>query len=59
MMQKKGLHVSPSAYAAMVHMLKTLAAGKVVVVLEGGYLPRHVYRHGHGHVNRLVSRHVG
>ncbi|KAH8116654.1 histone deacetylase clr3 [Phellopilus nigrolimitatus] len=30
-------HVTPSGYAHMTHMLSTLAGGKLVVALEGGY----------------------
>lgn len=30
-------HVSPAGYGHMTHMLKSLAAGNLVVVLEGGY----------------------
>lgn len=32
-----GCHVSPAGYAHMTHMLMSLADGKVVVCLEGGY----------------------
>lgn len=32
-----GCHVSPNCYAYMTHMLKSLASGHLVVVLEGGY----------------------
>lgn len=32
-----GCHVSPACYAHMTHMLMSLADGKVVVCLEGGY----------------------
>ncbi|KAK0549432.1 Histone deacetylase hda1 [Tilletia horrida] len=32
-----GMHVSPKAYAHMTHMLSSLANGRLVVVLEGGY----------------------
>eukprot|EP00050_Salpingoeca_kvevrii_P017376 m.64561 g.64561 ORF g.64561 m.64561 type:complete len:468 (+) comp7527_c0_seq1:2-1405(+) len=32
-----GCKISPAGYAHMTHMLQSLAGGKVVVVLEGGY----------------------
>ncbi|KAI8899209.1 hypothetical protein BC833DRAFT_525006 [Globomyces pollinis-pini] len=35
--QLGGSFVSPSGFARMVHMMKSLAKGKVVQVLEGGY----------------------
>ncbi|KAL2935753.1 Histone deacetylase 15 [Bienertia sinuspersici] len=32
-----GCNVSPAGYASMTHMLNTLAGGKLLVILEGGY----------------------
>lgn len=32
-----GCHVTPTGYGAMTHMLKGLAKGKMLVILEGGY----------------------
>lgn len=37
-----GCHVSPAGYAHMTHMLKSLADGKLVVCMEGGYNLRSV-----------------
>ncbi|XP_023214059.1 histone deacetylase 6-like, partial [Centruroides sculpturatus] len=32
-----GCEISPECYGHMVHLLKTLAEGKLIVALEGGY----------------------
>lgn len=32
-----GCHVSPAGYGQMTHMLKSIARGKMLVILEGGY----------------------
>jgi histone deacetylase 6 len=39
-----GCHVSPAGYAHMTHMLMSLAGGKVVACLEGGYNLRAIAR---------------
>ncbi|KAG8526199.1 uncharacterized protein KY384_000192 [Bacidia gigantensis] len=42
--QLGGCFVTPACYAHMTHMLKSLAGGKVVVSLEGGYNLRSIAR---------------
>jgi len=47
--------VSPDGYAHMTHMLSSLAGGKVLVALEGGYNVNAIAESAHACVQTLVG----
>lgn len=50
-----GCHVSPAGYAHMTHLLSTLANGKLVVALEGGYNVKAISRSAAAVVGTLLG----